>query len=74
MAAKEGRDGLTVKGGLLRHFSKDDWSNDRDQLVIPQKFRRKLVRLTHGSHLGAHLGSKKTATKIVWSLFFFGKV
>jgi len=40
MDAKEGRDGFSVKGGLLHHSSKDDWGDDRDQLVVPQKFRR----------------------------------
>ena len=57
--AKEGHDGFSIKGGLLHHLSKDDWGDDRDQLVVPQRFRTELVRLAHGYHLGAHLGAKK---------------
>ena len=72
MDAEEGRDGFTVKGGLLCHSSKDDWGDVRDQIVVPQKFRKEMMKLAHGSHLGAHLGAKKTANKILRNFFWKG--
>ena len=71
-AAREARDGFLVDGGLLRHTSRDEWGDVRDQLVVPTRFRGELIRLAHGSHLGAHLGNKKTAQKILRRFFWPG--
>ena len=71
-AAREERDGFLVDGGLLRHTSRDEWGDVRDELVVPTRFRGELIRLTHGSHLGAHLGNKKTAQKILRRFFWPG--
>lgn len=65
--AEEGQDGFSVQGGLLHHSSKDDWSDDRDQLVVPQKFRKELVMdltLEHILEL-----RKQLATKILRNFF-----
>ena len=70
--AREARDGFLVNGGLLRHTSRDEWGDVRDQLVVPTRFRWELIRLAHGSHLGAHLGNKKTAQKILRRFFWPG--
>ena len=70
--AREARDGFLVDGGLLRHTSRDEWGDVRDQLVVPTRFRWELIRLAHGSHLGAHLGNKKTAQKILRRFFWPG--
>lgn len=70
--AEHGENNFTIEKGLLKHHSRDEWGDDHSQIVVPTLFRKELIKLAHGSHLGAHLGSKKTTTKILRNFFWKG--
>ena len=57
------------KGGLLyRQFTKGN--KDTVQLVLPEGFRVKVLRLAHETLLTEHFGIKKTLDRIVSEFFF----
>ena len=57
------------KGLLYRQFTKGN--KVTLQLVVPEGFREKVLRLAHETLLTEHLGIKKTLDRVV-SEFFFG--
>lgn len=42
------------------------------QIVVPRKFRRKLLEIAHDIPLGGHLGNKKTRERILQNFFWPG--
>ena len=58
------------KGLLYRQFTKGN--KVTLQLVVPEGFREKVLRLAHETLLTEHLGIKKTLDRVV-SEFFFGQ-
>ena len=58
------------KGLLYRQFTKGN--KVTLQLVVPEGFREKVLRLAHETLLNEHLGIKKTLDRVV-SEFFFGQ-
>lgn len=74
LAAEEHRDGFHIGKGLLRHHTEDDWEDERDQLVVPTKYRHEIIELAHGAKLAAHLGSKRTTKKILRDFYWPGEV
>ena len=72
LAAEENRDGFHIGEGLLRHHSEDDWGDERDQLVVPIKHRREIIEMAHGAKLSAHLGNKRTTSKILRDFYWPG--
>ena len=57
------------KDGLLyREFRLSARPRDvTDQLIVPQKFRTQVLVLAHESIMGGHLGTSKTADKLLIS-------
>ena len=58
------------KGLLYRQFTKGN--KVTLQLVVPEGFREKVLRLAHGTLLTEHLGIKKTLDRVVSELFWPG--
>ena len=71
-AAEVEQNGYRVVRGLLRHQGEDEWGDLKDQLVVPVKFRQEAIALAHGSKWAAHLGAKKTSTKLLRDFFWPG--
>ena len=76
---KESRNGSKSKfkfkhGLLYREFcSMTRNSEDKiDQLVVPEKLRKNILKLAHESIMGGHLGSNKTSDKILAHFFWPG--
>ena len=62
------------KDGLLyREFRLSARPRDvTDQLIVPQKFRTQVLVLAHESIMGGHLGTSKTADKLLSNFFWPG--
>ena len=58
------------KGLLYRQFTKGN--KVTLQLVVPEGFREKVLRLAHETLLTEHLGIKKTLDRVLSEFFFFG--
>ena len=71
-AAEAEEDGYRIQGGILYHRSTDAWGDEMDQVVVPEKFRVEVLALAHCSPLAAHLGRKKTCSKILTAFFWPG--
>ncbi|XP_072174277.1 uncharacterized protein [Diadema setosum] len=76
---KESRNGNTskfkVKNGLMYrefHCISRGANDISDQLIVPEKFRRQILKLAHESIMGGHLGANKTADKILINFFWPG--
>ena len=76
---KESRNGSKCKfkfkhGLLYREFHSMTRNPDNkiDQLVVPEKFRKHILKLPHESIMGGHLGSNKTSEKICVNFFWPG--
>jgi hypothetical protein len=63
---------LKMKEGILYNFflTKDGIS-EYIQFMVPHSMRSKVLRITHNSRLGGHLGQKKTKKKIKQRFFWF---
>ena len=70
------RDGVLVKGqaeisceeksGVLYHLYKHPYVNGGKplkQVMVPEKLRRPIMKVAHGSIMGGHMGIKKTQTR-----------
>ena len=42
------------------------------QIVVPLKFRDKLLQIAHNVPLGGHLGNRKTRNRLLWNFFWPG--
>ncbi len=71
-SAEEEEDGYLIQGGTLYHRSTDAWGDEIDQVVVPRKFRAEVLALAHCSPLAAHLGQKKTCSKVLTEFFWPG--
>ena len=58
------------KGLLYRQFTKGN--RVKLQLVVPEGFRKKVLRVAHETLLTEHLGIKKTLDRVVSELFWPG--
>ena len=61
-----------VKDGILYRRFKDRYGYTILQLVLPRKFREKVMLLAHENILAGHMGVKKTYEKISAHFFFPG--
>ena len=59
---------IRKKDLTYRQFTKGN--NVTLQLMIPEGFREKVLRLAHETLLSEHLGIKKTLDRVVCELFF----
>ena len=59
-------------GFLFRHYTRKEDGSSLQQLVVPTKFRKEVLRLGHESVLAGHLGIKKTTDRILMSFFWPG--
>ena len=60
MVSYEKREGIWYR---IRQ-RKDDVGDPRKQILVPKSFREKVMRVTHDSLFGGHLGVKKTENRI----------
>ena len=70
--------GVFLRNGVLMRRSRplrapatDSWRLDY-QIVVPQRRREGIVELAHNSHLGSHLGFKKTYHRVKKHFFWPG--
>lgn len=61
-----------VKNGLIYREFKSGMGDVSYQLVVPRKYRGQILRLAHESILGGHLGSHKTAERMLQNFFWSG--
>ena len=79
------RDGVLVKGqaeisfeeksGVLYHLYKHPYVNGGKplkQVMVPEKLRRPIMEVAHGSIMGGHMGIKKTTDKIQSAFYWPG--
>lgn len=59
-------------GVLYREFTTADKIEKKRQVVVPEKFRKRVLQLAHESILGGHLGAKKCTEKILNNFFWPG--
>ena len=71
-AAAKGQDSFAAHGQTLYHKSKDEWGNEREQLVVPTVYQKEVLAMAHSSPLAAHLGKKKTAKRVLQDFFWPG--
>ena len=71
-SAEAEEDGYLVQKGMLYHRSTNVWGEEINQVVLPRKFRAEVLSLAHCSPLAAHLGQKKTCSKILAEFFWPG--
>ena len=61
-----------MKNGILyRHFKMQNGVS-LEQLVVPYKYRRTIMQISHDTPLGGHLGNKKTREKILVHFYWPG--
>ncbi|XP_006811999.1 uncharacterized protein LOC102803869, partial [Saccoglossus kowalevskii] len=65
---------ITVKGILYREYQSPqiDFGNTFRQIVVPNDYRKYVLKVAHESILGGHLGAKKTSSKILTNFFWPG--
>ncbi|XP_077868511.1 uncharacterized protein LOC144359184 [Saccoglossus kowalevskii] len=65
---------ITVKGILYREYQSPqiDLGNTFRQIVVPNDYRKYVLKVAHESILGGHLGAKKTSSKILTNFFWPG--
>ena len=63
---------VIVRDGLLfrRWTPKNDVDNPVDQLVLPKKYRGKVLQMAHDVPLAGHLGREKTANRILQRFYW----
>ena len=68
----EGKDGMEIKKDLLYRTYLDDRGQIKRQLVVPEKLRRRVLEQAHCAITGGHLGTGKTANKILTTFYWPG--
>ena len=68
----EGKDWMEVKKELLYRTYLDDRGQMKRQLVVPEKLRRRVLEQAHCAITGGHLGTGKTANKILTTFYWPG--
>lgn len=61
---------LHRRAGILYRQYKDSKGVHYDQLVVPQKYRAKVLELCHGGGWSGHLGKKKTKTRLLREFYW----
>ncbi|XP_061184347.1 uncharacterized protein LOC133192347 [Saccostrea echinata] len=65
---------ISKKGIIYRVFQSDKYQNGKrfTQLVVPKKFRTKVLSLAHESIMTGHLGTSRTASKVLAEFYWPG--
>lgn len=64
------RIGFQRRSGLLYRQYKDKKGVHYDQLVVPGKYRKQIIRLSHGEGWACHLGVKKTKARLLRKFYW----
>jgi hypothetical protein len=60
-----------VNGVLIKMFRKRDGTAEYVQIIVPERFKREILKHMHNSLLSGHMGCKKTKAKILQRYYWY---